>query len=196
MHVTLIVYFDVFHLVTKKKPPQVVSNVFKNFEILTGKYPWSLKKVVLKNLANFTGKHLCWSLFNKVAANQACNFTNIRLQHRCLPVKFVRYLSATANKCFYKQKTVRKSPFVGCREVNNCFPKISYLDSAQLLNQCCSVVQFYPFGLWINGGSIRSQFLSMTFAEEGLCRSVLDRKVIQRRMYNPVKHLRWSFLWK
>ena len=125
MHVTLIVYFDVFHLVTKKKPPEVVSTVFKNFKILTGKYLWSLKKVVLKNLANFTGKHLCWSLFNKVAANQACNFTNIRLQHRCLPVKFVRYLSASANKCFYKQKTVRKSRFVGCREVNNCFPKIT-----------------------------------------------------------------------
>ena len=140
MHVTLIVYFDVFHLVTKKKPPEVVSTVFKNFKILTGKYLWSLKKVVLKNLANFTGKHLCWSLFNKVAANQACNFTNIRLQHRCLPVKFVRCLSASANKCFCKQKAVRKSRFVGCREVNNCFPKItvtwirlSYLTSVALL---------------------------------------------------------------
>ena len=29
---------------------------------------------VLKNFAIFTGKHLCWSLFNKVAGWEACNF--------------------------------------------------------------------------------------------------------------------------
>ena len=38
-------------------------------------------KGVLTNLASFTGRHLCWTLFNKFAANQACNFTKIRLQH-------------------------------------------------------------------------------------------------------------------
>ena len=60
------------------------------------------KNGILKNLANFTGKHL-WehetrnykeSLFNKVAANQFCNFTKFRLQHRCFPVKFVKFLRA------------------------------------------------------------------------------------------------------
>ena len=32
------------------------------------------KKGVLKNFANFTGKHLCWSLFNKVASLQLASF--------------------------------------------------------------------------------------------------------------------------
>ena len=39
---------------------------------------------VLKNFANFTGKHLCWSLF--------WNFIKNRLQHRCFPVKFAKFL--------------------------------------------------------------------------------------------------------
>ena len=44
----------------------------------------SVKKGVLKNFANFTGKHLCWSLF--------WNFIKNRLQHRCFPVKFAKFL--------------------------------------------------------------------------------------------------------
>ena len=32
------------------------------------------------------------SLFNKVAAPQACNFIKKRLLHRCFPVKFVKFL--------------------------------------------------------------------------------------------------------
>ena len=35
------------------------------------------------------------SFFNKVAANEASNFTKIRLQHRCFPVKFVKFLRTT-----------------------------------------------------------------------------------------------------
>ena len=52
----------------------------------------SVKKGLLKNLANFTGKHLFGVSFNKVPANQAYNFTKIRLQHRCFPVKFSKFL--------------------------------------------------------------------------------------------------------
>ena len=45
---------------------------------------------VLENFANFTGKYLCWSLFfNKVAGLQ---LYYKRLQHRCFPVKFVKFL--------------------------------------------------------------------------------------------------------
>ena len=44
-----------------------------------------MKKVVLKNLVNYTGKRLCWSLF-------LIELQAFRLQHRCLPVKFVRLL--------------------------------------------------------------------------------------------------------
>ena len=48
---------------------------------------------VLKNYANFTGKHLCQSiLFKKVASLQTCNFIRKRLQQRCFPVKFAKFL--------------------------------------------------------------------------------------------------------
>ena len=78
----------------------------------------SIKKCVLKNLANFTRKHLCFSLFNEVAANQVCNFIKIRLQHRCFLVKFVKFLRTLIlkNICqqmLLKQKTARNSRFFG-----------------------------------------------------------------------------------
>ena len=41
------------------------------------------KKGVLKNLAKFTAKHLCWSLFFILKK---------RLQHRCFPVNFAKFL--------------------------------------------------------------------------------------------------------
>ena len=51
------------------------------------------KKGVLKNFVNFSGKHLCWSLFfNIVAGIQTCYFIKKRLQHRCFPVKFAKFL--------------------------------------------------------------------------------------------------------
>ena len=52
----------------------------------------SVKKVVHKKFATLTGKHLRWSLFNKVAGFQACNFTKKRLQHRCFPVIKAKFL--------------------------------------------------------------------------------------------------------
>ena len=52
-----------------------------------------VKASVSKNFANFTGKHLGRSLFfNKVAGLKACNFMKKRLQHRCFPVKFAKFL--------------------------------------------------------------------------------------------------------
>ena len=50
----------------------------------------SVKKCVLKNFGNFTGKHLCRSLF--LIKLQACNFVKKRLQHKCFPVKFTKFL--------------------------------------------------------------------------------------------------------
>ena len=32
------------------------------------------------------------SLFNKVADQKACNFVKKKLQHRCFPVKFAKFL--------------------------------------------------------------------------------------------------------
>ena len=49
------------------------------------------RKDVLKNFAYFTGKQLRWSLFNKVAGPQACNFIKKRIQHTCVPVKLENF---------------------------------------------------------------------------------------------------------
>ena len=46
---------------------------------------WGLKISVFKSFSNFTGKHLRWSL-------KACNFIKKRLQPRCFPVKFAKFL--------------------------------------------------------------------------------------------------------
>ena len=47
---------------------------------------------VLKNFANFTVKHLCWSLFLiKLQAKK-------RLQHRCCPVVFAKFLRTSLFK--------------------------------------------------------------------------------------------------
>ena len=42
------------------------------------------RKGVLKIFAKFTGKHLCWNLFFR------------RLQHRCFPVNFVKFLRTSS----------------------------------------------------------------------------------------------------
>ena len=60
---------------------------------------------VFKNFATFTGKHLCWSLFHKVAGFQACNFTKKSLQHRCFPVNIAKFLRTA----FYRMSPVAAS---------------------------------------------------------------------------------------
>ena len=50
------------------------------------------KIVILKSFANFTGKHLCWSLFFKNVQAQGLQLYLKRLQHRCFPVRFTKFL--------------------------------------------------------------------------------------------------------
>ena len=46
-----------------------------------------------KNFAKFTGERLCWSLFfNKVADFQPATLFKKKLQHRCYPVNFAKFL--------------------------------------------------------------------------------------------------------
>ena len=53
------------------------------------------EKGALKNFANFRGKHLCWKLlFNKVAGLKTCSFIKKRLQRKCFPLKFAKFLRA------------------------------------------------------------------------------------------------------
>ena len=63
----------------------------------------SVKKGVLKNFTNFTGKHVLESLFNKVAGLKAYNFLKNRLQHRCFPVKSLKFFRATILKNICKR---------------------------------------------------------------------------------------------
>ena len=61
---------------------------------------------ILKNFTKFTGKHLCWSLFfDKVAGLRPETLFKKKLQHRCLPVYFVKFLRTlslknTSGGCF------------------------------------------------------------------------------------------------
>ena len=48
-----------------------------------------------ENFANFAGKPVLESLFKKVAGLRPCNVTKKRLQHRCFPVKFAKFLRTT-----------------------------------------------------------------------------------------------------
>ena len=43
------------------------------------------------------------SPFNKVAGLQSCNFIKNRLQHRCFPVKFAKFLRTPILKNICKQ---------------------------------------------------------------------------------------------
>ena len=45
-----------------------------------------MKNGVLKKFANFTGKHLCWSIKKRIQSIKK------RLQYRCFPVKFAKFL--------------------------------------------------------------------------------------------------------
>ena len=47
-----------------------------------------VKEDVFKTFANLTRKHLCCSL----AGLKACNFIKKRIQHRCFPVKLMKFL--------------------------------------------------------------------------------------------------------
>ena len=49
-------------------------------------------KVVLKNFTKFTGKHLCWSFFFNNVADWPLTLLKKRLQHRCFPANFVKFL--------------------------------------------------------------------------------------------------------
>ena len=60
----------------------------------------SVKTCALKNLANFTGKHY------------ACNFIKKRLQHRCFPVKFVKFIRTPILKNIYERNASEKIKFL------------------------------------------------------------------------------------
>ena len=60
----------------------------------------SIKKLLLKLR---TGKYDYRSLFNKVIGHQTCNFIKKRLQYRCFPVNFAKFLGTCILKNIYKR---------------------------------------------------------------------------------------------
>ena len=67
----------------------------------------SVKKEILKDFANFTWKHLCRSLF--LIKLQAFNFNKKRLEHRCLPVIFVKFLRTRILKNICERLLLKRS---------------------------------------------------------------------------------------
>ena len=61
------------------------------------------QKNVFENVLIFTEKHLCWSLFNKVAGLQCRSFIKKRLQHSCFPVNIAKFLRAPVLKIIFKR---------------------------------------------------------------------------------------------
>ena len=58
-----------------------------------------LKISVLKNFAKFTEKHLHWSnFFNKVAGLRSSTLLKKKLQHRCFPANFAKFLKTLFDK--------------------------------------------------------------------------------------------------
>ena len=73
----------------------------------------------------------------------------------------------------------------------------NYLNPTQLLDLSCSFVQFL-FGLWIYLWQYNTFkfFELLRFTELRWYSIQFSKEVIQRRIQNPVEHLRWSFLRK
>ena len=69
----------------------------------------------LKNFVNFTRKRLCWGLF-LIKFRMSWNFIKNRLQHRCFPVKFEKFLKTSF---FYKTPPVdvSETPFFGGEKI-------------------------------------------------------------------------------
>ena len=62
------------------------------------------KKALVKNFAIFQKKTSVWeSLFDKASGLSPCNFIKKRLQHKCFPVKFAKFLRTPILKNIYER---------------------------------------------------------------------------------------------
>ena len=90
-----------------------------------------------KNFANFTGKPLCWSLFLKSCRVEAWNIIKKRLQRKCFPVKFAKFLRTP----FLQNTTagcLKACNFSKKRLQHRCFPVniLKFLKTPILKNIC------------------------------------------------------------
>ena len=100
----------------------------------------SVKKGVLINITNFTGKHLCWSLFIKKI-----------LQHRCFPMKYVKFLRTPILKNICERLLLFDSPQ---NTITNSGGEFG-LGETSVLNDCFLNVtvlfdQMQPYNLYVS----------------------------------------------
>ena len=75
-------------------------------------------------------------LFNKVAGFQTYNFIKKRLQHRCFPMKFAKFL----RKFFYRTPPVATSVYISSEVYSE--PKAVNYFHKKLHRQCCQGSEF------------------------------------------------------
>ena len=102
----------------------------------------SLKKVFLKNFTKFTGKHLCWSLFfNKVSGLRPATLLKKRLQQRCFPVNFLKFLGTP----FLQKTSQRLLLFVIHLTVSFCKEVLYIYSNLLLLEKSTKTHNFIHF---------------------------------------------------
>ena len=109
----------------------------------------SEKKLLLKLRAEFTGKQLCRSLFNKVAGLQTCNFIKKRLQHKCFPVNFAKFLGTAILKNIYGRQLLHLKYYTPANNTAKVFAKYSKIATARVKKLCCesprgTFTMFFP----------------------------------------------------
>ena len=104
LHVASIVYFDVLHLMTERSSHWRHSMFLKNSRFSeenacagVSAYQFNRQSMGLPDRCRSSHwrcsvKKCVLKIFNKVAANQTCNFAEIRLQQSRFHVKFVKFL--------------------------------------------------------------------------------------------------------
>ena len=81
---------------TKSKISQAIPNLLKQYYFRSSHLKGSVKKGVLRKFWKFTGKHLCQKVyFNTVGAHRPATLLKKSLWHRCFPVNFAKFLTAS-----------------------------------------------------------------------------------------------------
>ena len=99
------------------------------------------KKVFLKTSTKLTWKHLCWSLFfNKISGLRSVTLKK-KLQHRCFPVNFVKFLRSS----FLQNTSRRLRLFIICLTVSFCKEVLYICSNLLLLEKLTKIHNFATF---------------------------------------------------
>ena len=133
-----------------------------------------LGKGVLKKYSKFRGEHPCQSV---ISIKLICRFIEITLHHGCSSVNLLY---------FFRAPFLRKPRNGGFWRTLILFSHLR--DVRKMKNN----FQFYHFYVTVKYSFWSSMFpLSLLLKYQSLL--ILKMSVRQKRIHNPVKHLRWSF---